>query len=454
MGNLVNHLMLKTTASYFLTPLLAIGCIISFDLRYDLVGLTFTLLFAQSVIFLHFTFSRKAGLLTVYFIFALTFFSLIPWLHYSTNHFIWRTSPITESIHLLVNLLIFLANITTILTYLYCARRTKKRPPLTALIKNKKLSAMALLALSSLSFILLLYLNSFSITQILFRGIIEENREIVVESSSLSLLLGMIARLTPVFCFLYAATQIKSSSATKTLLFTLMLLSVFPTGVARYMVAFAYIPLALLFIPTARNAVVFSTSLIFSLIFIFPFLEQFRKFSGISDLTLIPNSDFFYAAHFDAYENFATAVEHDFITFGRQFLGTIFFFIPRTIWPNKPVGSGYEMAESLGYSFNNISMPFLGEGYINFGTAGVFIFAALIGYLMARIDSRFSKNKNEIAPADYSLAVYFFLIGALFFLLRGDLLSSFAYISAGLIVATLIEKTMKLINSYNAPLKL
>ena len=137
---------------------------------------------------------------------------------------------------------------------------------------------MALLALSSLSFILLLYLNSFSITQILFRGIIEENREIVVESSSLSLLLGMIARLTPVFCFLYAATQIKSSSATKTLLFTLMLLSVFPTGVARYMVAFAYIPLALLFIPTARNAVVFSTSLIFSLIFIFPFLEQFRKF--------------------------------------------------------------------------------------------------------------------------------------------------------------------------------
>ncbi len=446
--------MLKTMASHFLTPLLAFGCIISFDLKYDLVGLTFTLLFAQSMFFLCFTFSRKAGLLTVYFIFALTFFSLIPWLHYSTNHFIWRTSPVTESAYLFVNLLIFLANTTTFLTYLHCARIPKKKTAFITPAKNKKLSAAALLALSCLSFILLFYLNSFSITQLLFRGIVEESREIVVESSSLSLLLGMISRLTPVFCFLYAATQIKESSGTKTLLLILMLLSVFPTGVARYMVAFAYIPLALLFIPASRNAVVFSTSLIFSLIFIFPFLEQFRKFSGISDLTLIPSPDFFYAAHFDAYENFATAVENDFITFGRQLLGTILFFVPRTIWPNKPVGSGHEMAENLGYSFNNISMPFLGEGYINFGATGVFVFATLIGYLMARIDSRFVANKNGGTTADYSSAVYFFLIGALFFLLRGDLLSSFAYISAGLIVAALIEKAMKLINSVNfSPLK-
>ena len=442
--------MLKLLVNYFLLPFLALGFIFSFEMKYNLVGLSFLILMAQSVVFLSLTFTRKVNLVVIYFIFTVMFLSIIPWLHYSNNHYIWRTSPIPDSIYLIVNTLIFLANIIIFFTYLFNSKNIKRRVVDIPSLKNEKISALTLFVLSGMSFLFLFYLNNYSISQLLFRGLVDEHKVLVLESSSLSLLFGMVFRLTPVFCFFYAATQIKGKAVTKFLLLLIMILSVFPTGVARYMVAFVYIPLALLYIPIMRRASVFSVTLIISLLFIFPFLDQFRYFAGFNGLKIFPSVEFFYAAHFDAYENFASAVESNFVTYGYQLLGSLLFFVPRVFWPGKPVGSGYEMAENNGYSFNNISMPFLGEGYVNFGVAGVLIFSVLIGYFMAKTDSRFAaKNDARIKP-NYFSAVYYFLIGALFFLLRGDLLSSFAYISAGLIVALFIAKLMRLVNSVNS----
>lgn len=54
-------------------------------------------------------------------------------------------------------------------------------------------------------------------------------------------------------------------------------------------------------------------------------------------------------------------------TNGRQLLGCFLFFIPRTIWKTKPIGSGALVAEIIGQEHTNISMPFIGEGLINFG---------------------------------------------------------------------------------------
>ena len=441
--------MLKLLVNYFLLPFLALGFIFSFEMKYNLVGLSFLILMAQSVVFLSLTFTRKVNLVVIYFIFTVMFLSIIPWLHYSNNHYIWRTSPIPDSIYLIVNTLIFLANIIIFFTYLFNSKNIKRRVVDIPSLKNEKISALTLFVLSGMSFLFLFYLNNYSITQLLFRGLVDEYRVVVVESSSLSLLLAMVFRLTPVFCLFYAVTQINGRTAIKYLLLLIMFLSVFPTGVSRYMVAFVYIPLALLYIPIMRRASVFSVTLIISLLFIFPFLDQFRYFAGFNGLKIFPSVEFFYAAHFDAYENFASAVESNFVTYGYQLLGSLLFFVPRVFWPSKPVGSGYEMAERNGYLFNNISMPFLGEGYVNFGVAGVLIFSFLIGYFMAKTDSRFTAKNDATTKLNYFSAIYYFLIGALFFLLRGDLLSSFAYISAGLIVALFIAKVIRLVNSVN-----
>lgn len=423
--------MINKALKHIWLPATIVAFIFSFQLKIDSIGVTFLILTIQTLIILSILFNYKIKLITIYFTFTLIFFNLIPWMHYSKNNPIWRNIPILDYTYITLNLILFISNIITFIVYKKFTKITTSPPPEEKKVKNHNITTFFLLIISSTSFIALLYLNNFSIEQLLFRGLIDEQKEITIESSSLSLLIGMTTRMVSVFCFFYAATKIKNQLLPKILLLILFIFSVFPTGVSRYMVAFAYIPLILLFIPQLRKSSLFSGTLIFSLIFFFPFLDQFRNFSGLESLKLLPSTDFFFAAHFDAYENFASAIENNFITYGNQLLGVLFFFIPRVFWPSKPVGSGYEMAEQTGYAFNNISMPFLGEGYVNFGLSGVLIFSFIIGNLMARIDYHFSII-NLRHTNSYNLALYYFLIGSLFFMLRGDLLSSTAYISAGL----------------------
>lgn len=414
----------------------------SFDLKYGLIGVTFAINLIQTTLILIFSFSKQKtiNLTSIYYLFQLIFLTLTPWIHYSSNILIWRANQIPEDIYLNLNLILFFTNIIILIFLIkndsnsmstYRSNKTKNMPG------HRK--GFFLLIISSISFFTLFYLNEFSILQIFFRGLQYENRSSVLESSSLSLLVGMVSRLIPVFCFLFAATQIQGIRTIKLLLFLLMLISVFPTGVARYLVAFAYIPLVLIYIPRLRNSSLFSATLLVSILFIFPFLNQFRYFSGFDNLNFLPTAEFFYAAHFDAYENFASAIEVNQVSYGWQLLGAILFFIPRVFWPEKPVGSGYELAEQLGYTFNNISMPFLGEGYVNFGIIGTFFFATFLGYLMWKLDRNFSKNKLNLEQVNYSKAIYYYLIGALFFILRGDLLSSTAFVTAGLFSAFLVS---------------
>ena len=205
------------------------------------------------------------------------------------------------------------------------------------------------------------------------------------------------------------------------------------------MVGFVYIPVLLVVWPRLRNGLLFASALVLSIFLVFPFLNQFRSYDGIENLSLLPSKDFFFEGHFDAYQNFARAIQVDFVTYGEQLLGSLLFFVPRVFWPEKPVGSGYELSVRLGYDFSNISMPFLAEGYVNFGLIGVFIFAAFAAVLMARLDMRFSSDAASKSVVGYSGSIYFYLCGATFFVLRGDLLSSTAYVAAGIFSAYLVR---------------
>lgn len=122
------------------------------------------------------------------------------------------------------------------------------------------------------------------------------------------------------------------------------------------------------------------------------------------------------------------------ITYGRQLLGVLLFFIPRGIWPSKPVGSGYLVAKELLMTkyfmwFSNLSCPLFGEAYINFGIVGVIIFGIILGIIAKRFDFRLG-SKKEFSYRD-ALKIYISLY--MFYLLRGDLMSSFAYLTGNLL---------------------
>lgn len=423
---------------------LVVLCAAVFDFKFDLVGITFSVLALQLVALVSIYSSQRLSLALVYFVYSFIFFCLLPWLHYSSGILIWRSSFLQENTYLEVNSLIFLTNILVFAVNLI----NVKYKPLSAFAENAQIHAslsiyLAVIFLSVGGFWVTLFLNDFSVFNLFFRGLADEARGNSLESSALQLVLGMGSRMLTLFAFFYSYTKFKEANLLKAALLILLILTIFPTGVPRYMVGMAYIPLMLLFFPRFRDGWVFSSLLIFSIILVFPFLDQFRNFSGVRDLKAFPSVDYFYAAHFDAYENISTAIEVGFTTYGLQLLGVLLFYVPRAFWESKPVGSGSQMADNIGYVFNNISMPFLGEGYINFGISGSVLFAVLLAYGVRKVDGYYKVRISGKGNVDFSTAFYFYLIGSLFFLLRGDLLSSFAYITSGVFARFVISIIMR-----------
>ena len=130
--------------------------------------------------------------------------------------------------------------------------------------------------------------------------------------------------------------------------------------------------------------------------------------------------------------------EHFGVTYGRQLLGSILFFVPREFWKGKPIGTGAFVAEKRLMTryqmwFSNLSCPLFGEAYINFGIVGVIIFGFVLGLLGKIMDFRLDTT-NKLSYKD-SLKVYICLF--MFFMLRGDLMSSFAYL-VGTLFALLV----------------
>jgi hypothetical protein len=113
-------------------------------------------------------------------------------------------------------------------------------------------------------------------------------------------------------------------------------------------------------------------------------------------------------------------------TKGRQLMGVALFYVPRSVWPSKPIGSGAFLFNELGLGFNNVACTFLAEGYINFGSIGSIVFTALLALLIARYDGWYWRRGGRLRFTLPRL-FYFVSIGMLFFILRGDLLSSVAY---------------------------
>ncbi len=133
------------------------------------------------------------------------------------------------------------------------------------------------------------------------------------------------------------------------------------------------------------------------------------------------------SGQFDAYENFVwTTVmcKEEGLTNGRQLLGNLLFFVPRSWWPEKPVGSGQVIGEYLKINYGmpntNIANPLPSEGYINFGIIGVLIFGWVFGFLLKK-----SESWNNHLPLQN--AMFFLFIGLVVFIVRGDLMASFAY---------------------------
>jgi hypothetical protein len=140
------------------------------------------------------------------------------------------------------------------------------------------------------------------------------------------------------------------------------------------------------------------------------------------------------SSDFDAYVNLALInklIDFEGVTYGRQLLGALLFWVPRSFWTDKPFGSGWYMAETLGLPFRNISAPLPAEALINFGLFGLPFVAMLFGALIYRTDHHYFLGQNGRPPQRFQIidCIYPFWLGLVVFITRGDLLNGFAYFS-------------------------
>lgn len=252
---------------------------------------------------------------------------------------------------------------------------------------------------------------------------------------TVGLIFDKALRPLPVFAFVLLLARSKQQGK-KTPAFymalVLMLLACFPTGMARYNMACIYGAVLLLASPTLfEKKGVFPVLFLFAFLIVFPASNCYRRETftfvmfgeSLMDALLnLPRG--FCAVDYDAYSMVARTLQYvaSFgATAGYQLLGALLFFVPRTIWPSKPEGSGNFVGAAQGQTVLNISSPLPAEGVVNFGVAGLVVFAAVTAIACRNVDRWFVNSDSPLR------LFYPFACLLLFFIMRGDLLSSFAY---------------------------
>lgn len=221
-----------------------------------------------------------------------------------------------------------------------------------------------------------------------------------------------------------------------------------PIGMARYSVSIIYLGLAIIIFPALKKGKKFIIIFFSAFIIIFPMINVFR-YTTLSDVsfnlltqTMEDVSKNFLHGDYDAFSMIANTYDYikvNGIAFGYQLIGVLLFFIPRSIWPSKPVGSGYIVRESQGKEFRNVSSSLIAEGLINFGVTGVILFGFFFGKICSYLDRLYWKNEStSISEYTYLDIIYPFSLSMFFFMSRGDLLSTFSFSVSHVMVYTLL----------------
>lgn len=407
----------KTIIAYISILALSLFAISTYSVNNSFIVLTFL---AIILICTYQIFSQKNviyGLSQIFYIFCLFFLGIAPLFQYLSGTVLWGGEPFRDIDFIETNMLIIMA----LVTYKYMYNKTFKKPVNIKVINNNQvhpgnISSLLLVIISVVTTIYIINIFDGHIIALLIRGKYAET-DVVSDGGFSYLINSFFIRPIPAVCFLLYKFYNGKNLVAEIILLLLMLLTNAPTGMPRFAVAAFYIPVAFLYIKSLKKRHNFAFLMVIAIVVIFPFLNTFRAAAEGRLISL----DMFVSAHFDSYQMFMRVVSTDFITYGRQLLGVIFFFVPRSLWPDKPIGSGYLVAHENGYFFDNLSMNFFGEGYINFGLIGVILFALFLGYVNARMDRKYWKEAGSSIPL-FSL-IFFEATGMEFAIMRGALLN-------------------------------
>jgi len=375
--------------------------------------------------------------------------------------------PYSEQLTIYTNLLIILFNLTFFISYLFYKRRLK---PVNIKYPIVKTQFKSLLILTLLIVSLLIFVFTFPVVldEIVkpywMKSNVSKMYSLVINQSLLFLPFAGII-LSKYYLEHHPKKTYNYYAISLMIILFILILLWFknPLTAKRNSLGPLYITLIFLFKPKWLNTNTKMMSfMFFSMVILFPLMAivthtAFSLTQIIKNPALLfVNSEddsflhVFQTLHYDAFANIMATIEyvsqHGF-AWGKQLIGALGFFIPRSLWTSKPIGTGQLVGQYLidqyHFRYNNLSNPLVSEAYINFSVLGVILFAILLAY-MVKVMLSWLNSKHYVKKI---MAFYFSVY--MIFLLRGDLINGIAYFSgiaiAVLLVPFIIERLLILI---------
>lgn len=427
--------LLTFSYAYFLSH---IGTL-RFDEWFEIVN--FIIIFISSFAIYSYI-DRPYSLYKMFHLFVLFFMGVAPAVQFNNDIRFFGTY-FSDELYICTSIVVLFTLIVYNIVYAFFYVKSKKQIILLQETRSEVLTPkieLIFILISSCVFLFTLYKNHFNILSMFVRG--GEFTDRIELSTTQGLLVNNILPPMSMILFLLAKLKGTTHKHVVPILFALFFFSCPPTGMSRFAVAALYIPIVVTIFPVLKRKHAFVTLISVSLLVVFPFLNSFRYFTGRDSLKLELNIDQFQELHFDSFSMLMRVLDADVVTWGRQLIGVLFFWLPRSVWPNKPIGSGAYIAQVENFGFENVSMPFWGEAYINFGYCGVLFFIVILAIFSAKQDNKYW-NKSNLERKSIDTIKYLILIGFLVFMLRGDLMSSTAYLCGYLFTLYLIKFLVK-----------
>jgi hypothetical protein len=176
---------------------------------------------------------------------------------------------------------------------------------------------------------------------------------------------------------------------------------------------------------TLRRFRIVAISAVAGMLVVFPVLDSFRVSTsqGVKTVDVVASLS---TGDFDAFGqlmNTLDFVDTHGITWGSELLGVVTFWVPRSLWPSKPVDTGILLAEYKGYSFSNLSASIWTELFINGGWVLLVLGMLALGYALRLADRRVELSL-QVRPMPSTLAAILAFYSLI--VLRGSLLQAVA----------------------------
>lgn len=382
----------------------------------------------------------------IHWTFFLLFFFFAAIVQYMNNSFPWinyRNDDVLINANLILTLWTLGVVIGQYTRILKAEKRSRLKEKLNTNIECNNALVLVVVAM----IIALIRIKTVGFFNLLSRGTSSYS---VSDNASISLLVEKCVQATSYFSTAIVFLTYKKRRCSIGVLITSMiclLIAYPPTGIARYAAAAIYFGILLTYSESLKTKNIFIFILLGAFSFILPVLNAFRHlaFNQVDLSSVLGNvtdnfSTMWLAGDYDAYTMLTIAIDYvstNGVTWMRQLVGVALFWVPRAIWKNKPVGSGYFIADNLGWTFKNLSCPLPGEAYINLGVIGVLLGGILIGKIMRFLDNCYwYRDKEDDRRID---VVYPVTMMMFFFMCRGDLLSSVAYMVAYIVVGYIMS---------------